>query len=171
MKDHMGPQFVRVFHASDSGVPPHQMPYWWSSRPQENTNLHPDVIHAGSETAANLFNRDYVHVYDIPVESQYPVTFGDEPSMTFSDRHELFDRQTGEPVSSGGFAKVFQTQMRGVQQGLFESIPGDPKLAVKTKMAVPYRNKGEDPGHVSWMIPKDGVAEGNIKYKGLLRGS
>lgn len=132
------------------------------------SNAHPEVIHAGTYAAAAEAgsSRDYMHMYDIPVRAQYPVTFGDSPGMTFDDEEEKFDTEEGTPEEVG-LARKFQKNMRGVQQGLFETIPGDPHLAVRSNMALPYRNKGEDEGSISWMIPKDAVKSGRIKYVGL----
>lgn len=167
-----GPQFVTVFHSSEDAVPPHEVHYgstntdWKKGASLEEENRHPRVIHAGTEASTEGFKRPYTHVYEIPVEHQYPVTFGDAPRMTFDDESETFDRKTGEPVSKN-FVGEYQQRLRGVQQGLFESIPGDPELAVRTEMAVPYRNKGEDKGSISWMVPKSAIRSGNIRYKGL----
>ena len=167
-----GPQFVTVYHASDRLSPPHEVAYSstntdYNKENQDIDNRHPQVIHAGTEASSKAFHRPFTHVYEIPVEHQYPVAFGDEPGMTFKDESESFDPETGLPQSSGSFISPYQRNLRGVQQGLFESIPGDPKLAVRTDMAVPYRNKGEDMGSISWMIPKGAVRTGRIRYAGL----
>ena len=177
----LGEQFVRVFHSSESAYPPHEeeAPYTVKSRYEERSarygknyptvaNVHPDVIHAGTRGAATEIgsHRPYMHMYDIPVTAQYPVTFGDSPGMTFEDEEEKFDTEEGTPEETG-LARQFQKKMRGVQQGLFETTPGDPRLAVRSNLAVPYRNKGEDEGSISWMIPKGAVKSGRIKYAGL----
>lgn len=175
----LGPQFVTVYHASEQETPPHEVEaseklksrykHTVGKFPENypvSSNVHPDVIHGGTEQSASEFARLYTHVYEIPVEKQYPVAFGDAPQMTFSDEREEFDPSTGNPVMRG-FPKDYQQNMRGVQPGLFESIPGDPRLALKSQMAVPYRNKGEDPGSISWMIPKSVIKEGGIRYVGL----
>lgn len=166
-----GPQFVRVYHASDRLSPPHEVTYsstntdYRSGKPAENDNRHPGVIHAGTEESAKTFERPFTHIYEIPVDHQYPVTFGDAPEMTFRDNMEQFT-ESGEPMSKG-FVGAFQQKLRGTQQGLFESITGDPNLAIRTDMAVPYRNRGEDVGSISWMIPKGAVRSGRIRYAGL----
>lgn len=170
-----GPQFVTVYHSSDRMTPPHEVTYsrnetgtdWQPGATIEQDNRDPKIIHAGTEESTKGFSRPYTHVYEIPVEHQYPVTFGDAPEMTFRDDRESFDPETGLPQSSGSFISPYQQRLRGVQQGLFESTPGDPKLAIRTNMAVPYRNKGEDMGSISWMIPKDAVRSGRIRYAGL----
>lgn len=167
-----GPQFVTVYHASDRMKPPHEVAYsstntdYQKGTEYEKDNRHPQIIHAGTEESSASFKRPFTHVYEIPVESQYPVAFGDSPEMTFRDSMEGFDRETGEPTLNSWVAP-YQEKLRGVQQGLFESIPGDPKLAIRTDMAVPYRNKGEDMGSISWMIPKGAVHTGRIRYAGL----
>lgn len=176
----LGEQFIRVYHSSASSTPPHKTSASkmrrsiykdrrkrYGDRFPEVSNTHPDVIHAGTETAARGFGYEYMHAYDIPVTAQYPVAFGDAPEMTFHDEEERFDFEEGTPEETG-YPRTFQKNMRGVQQSLFETTPGDPHLAVRTRMAVPYRNKGEDEGSISWMIPKRGVKKGGIKYAGLV---
>lgn len=177
----LGEQFVRVYHLSRGGDPPHEetpdyiMRESYRKQTEKHgtnypivSNLHPEVIHAGTRAAAleTSGERPYLHMYDIPVNAQYPVTFGDSPGMTFADEDERFDTEEGTPHETG-HARTFQKRMRGVQQGIFETVPGDPHLAVRSNMAVPYRNKGEDEGSISWMIPKEAVKSGRIKYAGL----
>lgn len=167
-----GPQFVTVYHASDQLSPPHEVHYgststdWTPGSTVEQDNRDPQVIHAGTEKSTEGFKRPYTHVYEIPAEHQYPVAFGDSPEMTFRDDRESFDPSTGEPKSNPWIDK-FQKSLRGTQQGLFESTPGDPKLAIRTGMAVPYRNKGEDMGSISWMMPKEAINENRIRYVGM----
>lgn len=148
-----GPQWMDVFHSSYSHVPPHLMDY---EEMNYYTNAHPEVIHMGSSetmTALPLRARPYVHTYSVPTSHLYPVTFGDE--QQFLDRDD--------PDWPSPFNRV----MRGVQEGLFETVPGEPSLALKSRTVVPYRNREESPGSLSYMVPKKLIASGDVKYKGV----
>lgn len=159
-----GPQFTRVYHRSYDEVPPHRVTRDSEIYESDEVNTHPDVIHAGTIEAANAvqdaYSRDWVHEYDIPVSHQYPVTFGDSFDMTFGPEHEHYNYH---PMST------FNERMSGVQPGLFESVSGDPFTAIRSNMAVPYRNRGEDVGSISWMLPKRAINEDNIRYVGTRR--
>lgn len=164
-----GPQFVRVYHASESWAPPHIMhapDHIQSSTFRSDTNLHPDVIHAGTSKSSSEFGRDYVHVYDIPVERQYPVVFADSYTMTFTPQTE-----TDVVARNWPNVKQYNARMKGLQPGLFETIEGDPHLAIKSEQAVPYRNRAEDPGSISWMMPKSAIVDDDqpdkIRYIGM----
>lgn len=138
-----GPQFVTMYHASFKAKPPHDP--FVNNVLEDYTNAHPDVIHMGSLTAANSFKRRYIHEYRVPVEHVYPVTFGDEDEFIYNETHR--DEQ-GVPTEFGAV-------MKGKQPGLFETMAGYPELALKSKMAVPYRNMTrEDMGGISYMVPK-----------------
>lgn len=152
-----GPQFQTVFHSSVSQTPPHLV------TPNRDDiegydNAHPDVIHAGTRQAALDItgihgNRDFIHAYQVPAEHTYPVTFGDEQYL----QNEPDKRNKRD-------ARVVST---GEQEGLFETLTGDPELALRTNMAVPYRNMGEDVGSISYMLPKSAINEGKIRYVGV----
>lgn len=151
-----GPQFVTVYHASGSDAPVHESPYT-SLRKTDYSNSHDDVIHAGSLEAVSepglIGNRKYLHKYDVPVEHTYPVTFGDED---WTLKHPEREQKVGARLKK-----------ENVQEGLFETVSGSPELAVTSNMAVPYRNRAEDIGSLSYMLPKKAINEGNIIYRGV----
>ena len=147
--DHIHPA-IRVFHASYEETPPHEREHEFFYRKEGNN--HPDVVHAGTEQAAKDVARgvrEYMHMYEITPGEEYPVTFGDEETET----------QTYE-------SPVFTRRMRNVQPGLFETISGDPDLAIKSNRAVPYRNTAEDKGSISFMIPKGAIGK-TVRYLGV----
>ena len=159
-----GPQFITVYHASNEEQPPHKVTrsmledkgHRYIPEDYENTDF--NVIHAGTMEAASaghLAFRDFVHEYQIPKTHEYPVTFGDSPEHLPSE----------ETYDSGAF-KEFNKNMKGVQEGLFETVSGTPQFAIKTNQAVPYRNTAESPGSISYMIPKKAINDSGIIYKG-----
>jgi hypothetical protein len=77
-----------------------------------------------------------MHSYLVPKGSLYPVTFGDE-----GPEHD-YERPK------------YKQAMENVQPDLWESVMGDPKLALETQTVLPYRNRVEDAGSISYMIPK-----------------
>lgn len=147
--DHIN-EMIRVYHSSHLPDPPHTINR--SLGLHHFGNVHPEVIHAGTMRAAKDIGegRPYFHMYDIPASEAYPVTFGDE----------------GTEVEREG--PVFVANMRGVQPGLFETISGEPKTAIKSGRAVPYRNRAEDKGSISYMIPKNAIGK-TVFYAGLAK--
>lgn len=141
--------FVEVFHSSDSPTPPHLReadPRALHEYIHGSGNIHPDVIHAGTLESAldrnyqeNRGNTSYLHKYKISKSSIHPVTYGDE------------QEQLDYPPTR------FKEAMVGVPEGLWEDIPGDPADALKWHQAVPYRNRAEDSGSISYMLPKKGI--------------
>lgn len=172
MEKPLGPQFVRVYHSSHEVVPPHRVNA--QHGPDHDfgmANTHEDIIHAGTMKAAqeiaegigsgeNRNKRQFIHVYDIPSEHQYPYTFGDDFDLTFSPEDE--DR-----FPNASRVPEFKEKMKGTQPELFESVTGTPDIALKSNKAVPYRNRGEDIGSISWMMPKSAIREGKIRYAGV----
>jgi hypothetical protein len=65
-----------------------------------------------------------------------------------------------------GETSIFQNKMSGVQQSLWESVPSTGEETLKHGRVQPYRNKVEDAGSVSYMIPKSAISEGRVKYVG-----
>lgn len=150
-----GPQWMDVFHASYEHVPPHLRDY---EDMNYYTNSDPDVIHMGTAKTIGdygLRSRPYVHTYSVPTSHLYPVTFGDEQQFLDADNFGL------------DTSSEFNKAMKGVQEGLFETIPGDPRLAITSNTVVPYRNREESPGSLSYMVPKKLIASGDVKYKGV----
>ena len=157
-----GPQFTRVYHSSDTPFPVHEIENpRLDKRVRLNPygNAHPDVIHTGTEQAAStgpLSKRVFMHAYDVPSEHIYPVTFGDEEHI-MNEREDSYRK------------RMFKHSIvkNNIQEGLFETVPGDPLFAVKTNMAIPYRNMAEDHGSLSYMLPKKAINEGKIIYRGV----
>lgn len=156
-----GPQFTRVYHSSFSPFPPHEFdpkeelddPKQY---PESYGNSHIDVIHAGTENASSGVGRfrKYTHMYDVPSHSMYPVTFGDEDEFL---NEQSFDQER---------AKIFNSSMKGAQPGLFEETSAEPEFALKTNKVIPYRNRVEDPGSISYMIPKNAINPKGVIYVG-----
>jgi len=155
-----GPQFIKVFHSSRIADPPHEVehpdPAWLIRRAEINTrpsNQHPDIIHAGEEKAAREVGggvRPFIHEYEIDSKEVFPITYGDEV--------ESIDPDYETPG--------FEEKMRGVQPGLFETVPGTPDIALKSNRAVPYRNLVEGEGTISYMIPKGAIGK-SVRYVGV----
>jgi hypothetical protein len=47
--------------------------------------------------------------------------------------------------------------MVGTPEGLWEDIPAQPEDALKWNQAVPYRNRAEDRGSISYILPKRSI--------------
>lgn len=165
-----GPQFLRVYHSSWSGIPPHRVNA--KHGPDHDfgmANTHPEIIHAGTERAASdiegMFasRRPYIHMYDIPAHMQHSVVYGDDFDNTFFPEEEDDPRSTINEYRT----KEFKEKMSGIQEGLFETITGTPDVPLKSNQAVPYRNKVEDIGSISWMIPKSAINPRGIRYAGF----
>jgi len=158
--DHVGEHIMRVYHASRDVEPPHEveLPHGFILRGQREmeyeqgaayTNTHPDIIHAGTHKAASELGggiRPYIHAYDVDTREMSPVTYDDAPGM--------------------GETNVFQRSMSGVQQSLWESVPSTGEETLKHGRVQPYRNKVEDAGSVSFMIPKSAITAGRVTYVG-----
>lgn len=155
-----GPQWVTVYHASTSHEEPHRMLEDWEPGLEKYSNAHYNVLHMGTEESMKhpfLANKRFMHKYSIPDSHIYPVTFGDEG--------HLMRRQAREDRAGG--ATPFSRAMKGVQPGLFETVSGDPELALSSGMAVPYRNMAEGVGEISYMMPKSLIHSGVGKYHGI----
>jgi hypothetical protein len=132
---------------------------------EEYGNTHPDVIHMGTlSTMSDVSgNRQYLHEYELPEHLVYPVTFGDDSQEIEYEDNSIVN---GEDPSKTTYGKALKKQ--GVtQEGLFEAIQGEPEFAIKTKNAVPYRNRVEGKGKISYMVPKSIINSGDVSYVGL----
>lgn len=163
--DHIQPM-IRVFHKSFSPIPPHEVGPLKSQRMMEEYgNAHPDVIHMGTESSMPEVsgNRQYLHEYELPEHLVYPVTFGDEDEeIKYEDRSIASGEDPSKTIYGIALAK------KGIkQEGLFETIQGEPEFAIKTKTAVPYRNRVEGRGEISYMVPKDIIKSGDVRHVGV----
>ena len=59
----------------------------------------------------------------------------------------------------------FQDRMSGTQPGLFEETAPDTLGIVEKGIVTPYRNRREDVGSISWMVPKSQIGPGGaVQY-------
>lgn len=157
---------LRVYHASRSEVPPHEVDTGRHSGIELDSysNAHPDLLHMGDARTVrdkNLETREHMHAYDIPQHLVYPVTMGDE---------EDFMRDEDQRVAWGAepTETEFGKAMSGVQEGLFETVTATPDFAFRAKMAIPYRNRVEGIGRISYMVPKSIINQEGVKYVGRM---
>jgi len=174
-----GPQFISVFHSSNEATPPHLQhahPVFHSFK--EGDNVHPDILHMGTrESAQDWPMRNNIHEYRINVNhpSVSPVTFGESPSILKMD-HAIdsevaeISAQKGDTneVMGGEAGELyahFQERMSGKQPGLFEETAPDTKGVAEKGIVTPYRNRREDVGSISWMVPKSQIGDGGaVQY-------
>jgi hypothetical protein len=141
--------FIEVFHASDSPTPPHLMEFTKESLAryvqEEGSNVHPEVIHAGSLDSAidrhthEGSTRPFVHGYRVPKSFVHPVVY-------------LYEQEQLDYPHPD-----FHKTMVGTPEGLWEDIPAQPEDALKWNQAVPYRNRAEDRGSISYILPKRSI--------------
>lgn len=169
--DSIGEHIIRVYHSSNvADMAPHTRRRAYEEEERKNakwawehggaTNRHPDIIHAGTYKAAlevDGGDRSHVHAYDVDIREMSPVTYDDEPSAGVTHDDEP---NSGEP-------NKFKINMAGVQQSLWESIPSTGEETLKHGRVQPYRNKVEDRGSISYMIPKSAVGTERVKYAGV----
>lgn len=76
----------------------------------------------------------------------------------------LFERQAD-------LEKKFSTVMSGVQPSLWEETPADVIHSVETSTTLPYRNRREDIGSTSFIVPKANIGtkeDSPVVYRGVL---
>lgn len=155
--DHLGEHILRVYHSSRDAAPPHEVEQEHAadvrkikaSKQPPTSNQHPDIIHAGTYAAAREIgggSRKYMHVYDVDTHEMSPVTYDDAPEMLETSK--------------------FKKKLAGTQQNLWESVPSTGMETLKHGRVQPYRNKAEDEGSISYMIPKSEVGTSRVKYVG-----
>lgn len=187
-----GPQWKRVYHASWEDTPVHQQKALSRHAWTPDSNFHPDVIHAGSfPSTLDIMGerRPYIHAYDIDMShpSVSPVVWGEENQILQEDNDimerinkgtidELLSRPSTKMKSTGktmielqvDLAKNFNNKMIGVQPGLWEETPANAKEAAETQTVLPYRNRREDIGSISFIIPKKAVdGKGPVRFAGV----
>ena len=123
------------------------------------SNEHPDILHMGTRRAAMTKHRYFLHEYEMDPSAASPVTFADEPDMV--ERSES-KNNPHDPVS-----KDWQKAMAGKQEGLWETVQPDLGEAVSKGIVMPYRNRAEDAGSISYAVPKSAIASGAVRYKGV----
>ena len=158
--DHLN-DYIKMYHIAWDDTPPHELrPYEELHAYREGRNIHPDVLHMGNKDAALQIWRTHLHEYEVDPSVIDPITYGDEE----------FVMQKSDNPAYATHKKMKET-MRGVQPTLWESIPGDPREAVKTGNVISYRNHGEDAGSISFMVPKSAIASGKVRYVGFTDAS
>jgi len=98
--------------------------------PGKGQNNHPGVFHVGNKGAALRRGSIALHTYRIPVEHIANEIYRD--SFNLSNRDEMVPT-------------------------LWESFPVSPWKSMREHKVLPYRNLGENIGHVSYVVPKAGV--------------
>ena len=163
-----GPQFIHMLHASLSPDAPHLDTSY--SNPEKYSNSHPDIMHMGTARTVDdafLSNRPYVHKYRVPVSHVYPAVFGDEKELIDSEERQIVGYGAEPHETSFGRA------MTGIQEGLFEQTPATPEFVLRNNVVVPYRNRLEGKGEISYMVPKSlfprssGDKDSPIEYLGV----
>jgi hypothetical protein len=157
--DHIGEHIIRVYHSSRSAVPPHSL----EVRHADNlrilkkaegpkhayNNVHPDLIHAGTEEAAREIGggtRPFIHMYEVDTREMSPVVYGDAPGL--------------------GETQKFRRRLAGEQESLWESVHSTGLETLEHGKVQPYRNRAEDEGSISYMIPKSEISAGRVRYAG-----
>lgn len=146
-------QFIEVFHSSRDETPPHLMDSTQYAEVIKNTRLggaNPkgDLVFAGTSDAAEGRYRPVVHRYAIPKSMVRPEIWGDDLSEPHQTPYEAYG------------------QMPNPQ--LFEAFPAQTDLATPTDV-VQYRNAVEDEGSISYIMHKNAIKSGKIKYLGKYR--
>jgi len=173
-----GPQFISVFHSSNDETPPHLKRGTEQQEYNDDDNVHPDIIHMGTRDSAQDWNmRTNIHEYKIDVShpSVSSVTFGESPSILKMD-HAIDNEvaeisalkgDTNEAMGgeAGELYSRFQSRMSGKQPGLFEETAPDTLGVAEKGIVTPYRNRREDVGSISWMVPKSQIGDGGaVQY-------
>lgn len=157
--EHINPdQMVKMYHISWNDTPPHElMPSNVIHAYVPGKNVHPDVLHMGTRRSAMSIHRTHLHEYEANPSDIDPIVYGDEKHM-----------MDVEKIAPSSFrAKDIRKAMQGVQQGLWETVTGDPRDAITRGKLVPYRNFSEDVGSISYMVPKSAIQSGKVRYVGV----
>lgn len=134
-----------------------------------DSNYHPDIFHAGtveSTKESRFSNRPYMHEYEVDMShpSISPVVWGDEPGIVQA-QNKVEQNLTVSHPDRIKVLKEFSDSMSGKQEGLFENVPADAQYAAEKGVILPYRNRVEDKGNVSYIVPKSAVG-GAVRYVG-----
>lgn len=148
----------KMYHMSWNAEPPHEKRL---DKPKHalRENEHPNVIHMGTRRAALNQFRTYLHEYEMDTSHADPVVYSDESSMV--ERTE----STRNPHDS--IANSWRKAMSGKQEGLWETVQPDIKQAASKGTVIPYRNRAEDAGSISYAVPKAAVKSGKVRYVGV----
>jgi len=167
-----GPQFQRVFHRSNSDTPVHLQEATTRQAYHPDSNYHPDIFHVGTEESAldiRFNDRPYMQEYEIDLShpSISPVTWGEESSVIRKHDKIEANPEKAHPSEVKSVRK-FTDSMIGKQEGLFESVPANAEYAAEKSSILPYRNRIEDTGSISYIVPKSAVG-GAVRLVGVQR--
>lgn len=155
-----GPQFIRAFHTSWKETPPHELEHKAYTYTGDDSNEHPDIIHMGTRAAALHKYRPFMHEYEIDTSAVEPVVYSDEP--------HLVNRTDYSKNPHDSTANDWKRAMAGKQEGLWETVtPNVGEAAAKGKI-VPYRNRAEDAGSVSYAVSRSAIKSGKVRHVGVV---
>lgn len=160
--DHLNDkQFIKVFHISWSDTPPHLLTPTGMHMYTKGDNVHPEVLHMGDRRAALQIHRTHLHEYEIDPSVIQPWIVGDSKAVMDEDDEWRQSEHTNYRT------KDFDKSMAGKQEQLWETIPSNPFEAVGNMKVIPYRNHRENPGSISYMIPKSLMRTGRVRHVGV----
>lgn len=146
---------IKMYHIAWAETPPHELQPTKLQEYDPENNIHPDVLHMGTRRSALQIYRTTLHEYEVDHKDLDPVVYGEAPYIMADGAFHSFHKQ-----------KEFTNKMQGVQEGLWESVPA-PVLEAASGKIIQYRNRMEDPGSISYMVPKSAIKEGRVRYKGF----
>lgn len=140
-RDHMSRQFTYVVHGTRSEVPPHEREgdetFHVGTLAAAHSRMTPELLKAAPAT---------MHMYRISRDVMDPMKVGD-----------YMQEQDGD------------NYMSGLQPQLFEELPFDSKEVTNymksSNLVLPYRNRQEDRGSTSFLVPKSLMGKG-VEYLG-----
>lgn len=156
-----GPQFIKLFHTSWDETPPHMLKPLGMHAYEEGDNVHPDVLHMGDRQAALQIHRTHLHEYEVDSSAVQPWVVGDSKEVMDEDDDWRKSEHTNQRTAD------FDKSMAGKQEQLWETTPGDPREAISKLKAIPYRNRRENPGSISYMVPKGLIQTGRARHVGV----
>lgn len=140
-RDHMSRQFTYVVHGTRSETPPHEQEgdetFHVGTLASAHSRMAPELVRAAPAT---------MHMYRISRDVMDPTLFGDYKQEQEGDNY-----------------------MSGLQPQLFESLPFTDESVKKhlssSGLVLPYRNRQEDRGSISFLVPKSLMGKG-VEYLG-----
>ena len=110
-----------------------------------------------------------MHEYEIDMShpSISPVTWGEEGSI-LRDQNKVEESPETAPLDKVVALHIFNDSMKGKQEGLFENVPADAEYSAEKGVILPYRNRVEDQGSISYIVPKSSVG-GAVRFVGVNR--
>lgn len=165
-KDALGKdQFIEVHHMSQHLDPPHSIPVEGfkdraeyeqavksgTHRDDRFWGLHATIFAGTGETTKDFAQRkSFRHTYRVPVSALEPTVMGDDDDWLHAD-------------------STINSALRNAnvtQPEIFESVPASRMDVVRRGRVQPYRNYGEGPGSLSFIIPKENMESLGVEYLG-----